>query len=336
MRHVPVEGAGLAVDWTPDEVTEEMLHSLDHALDVLANDGQANLLRTFQNGSDPIYELVHDGVAPALNRWADDLLGRPQAMLGGICSRRGIVFSQDIVAGMFTTGERVDPRWGAARAVADDDGPRIELSALRWHGLGIHRKTLEEDHEQPVRIEGIVFRECDFVGTLLRHARITDVRFVDCDLQGVAVLGCTLENVTFENCVLTGAAFNGCTLDGVRFDGDRPDVNCDNLAIRDARAGARVRFRNWTAVGLFISDVAGGAWSFHDVAVRHFLLTASDDDPLTVEIDGTSRLRPVTIDAPADATAFTIGPDVDCDREAFAAPPSAAPGSASPAGAASE
>jgi Pentapeptide repeats (9 copies) len=310
-ERVPIEGAGLAVDWDAVDVAEEMVASLESALESLADDREANILRKFARGDDPVYELVHDGVAPVLDHWADDLLASPAATLGVISARRGEVFSHDLMPATFRSDERLDALWRAIELRDVDGVPVATIDGIKWRGLGVHQPSDMLDAPRPVTFERLHFRNCVFVGTLFLGALLQDVEFERCDLKGLAVQGCTLRHVTFTDCSLPGASLNDCDLDGVRFHGaDRPDA-LSYVSISRTRPGARVEFRDLHDVtGLCLTRLSGGDWTFENVAARHLVLESVTEDELRLRFAGETVLRHVTIEGPSDATAVLRDPGV--------------------------
>ena len=307
---VRVVTAGRARSWEPWQVADQMIASLEEALAVLSNDEHANILRRFKHGEDPVYELVHDGIAPALDRWAEIQLAGPMATIGGIAARHGEVFSHHLTADTFLTDGELGPYWGAVEIDRSDGTPRPVLSGIGWHGLGVHQQ--DPSSKSPhLLFEDLVFRDSEFVGTLFQRVKLRRVVFENCDLRGVAVIDCILSDVTFRNCVMSGAAFNDCEFDGTVFDAGGTPQLLNGLAIRAVQPFAEVTFANAPLVtSLVCTKLNGGRWTFRDVDIRHFVFESPTADEVALTIAGQTTLRHATILAPPGSV-VEVDPGVD-------------------------
>jgi conflict system STAND superfamily ATPase/pentapeptide repeat protein len=301
VRQVPIEGAGLAEGWEPWEVAAQMIASLEDALEALSDDRDANILRKYQHGSDPVFELVHDGIAPALNEWADRQLGGAHATIGGISARRGEVFEHNLTAQMFVVDGTVDRSWGAVETESVDGGTKVVLKHLRWRGLGVH--SVNPSSEGPrVTFERVVFRDCLFQGTLFLDMTLREITFDNCDMTGIALIACELHDVEFKGCVLHGAAIKACTMNGVRFDGHGEPGLLDGISVEHTSPGARVKFRNLDTTGLFLVGLQGGSWTFEDVDLRHLVFNSPHEEDVVLRVGGNSTIRHATVTAPRAST----------------------------------
>lgn len=282
-KRYQVEGAGIADGMKGWQVAEEMISSLERVLEKLADEGDANLLRRYQHRGEVIYELVHDGVAPALDSWADAVLESPIASLGGISARRGEMVSFDLAPETFLDGDSVRLYWSAVEPVERRGRPAAAIDNLKWYGLGVHSpEATSREGQAPVRIDGIVFQ--------------------DCEMRGVAIVDCTFDDVSFERCNLVGAAFKKSVFREVAFDCAGMPGGMNYVAIEGARPGAQVEFRNLeSATGLFLTGLEGGTWVFRDAELAHCLV-GSDEADLTLRLDGATSLSHATLDLVAGAT----------------------------------
>jgi hypothetical protein len=287
----PIEGAGLAASWEWPDVTNEMITSLESGLDRLANERDANVLRKFQHGGDPVYELVHDGVGAALNRWAETLLDDPVATISVISAQRGQVMAHHLRPETFADDAGFSGQWSAVRLEERDGRTVAIIDGLKWIGLGVHLASPWENPDR-LQLERLVFRDCTFQGSVFINVTFRDVVFDTSNLQGVAMLGCAFERVRFE-----GA----------------PEAGLDSLAIKRAKPRAEVEFRALPkTTGLFLTDLAGGAWSFVDVSIEHLALT-SGPEQLHLRFAGNSVVSHATFSAPASAATVDVEAGVTID-----------------------
>lgn len=297
----PIKGAGLATrrdfgDGPTPEVTAEMIRCLLAGLDGLL---QANVLRVFEPGDDPIYELVHDSFGAALNRWAEDrILSTERSVIGVIADRPGQAMTHSLDPAVFVDGDgSVDPRWGA-----------VEVSEHAGRTIAIVRNAIWSGNE--------------VTGCTLR-----DLVFEDCDFRGSVFLDVELENVAFRRCNLRGVAMlRGCSFSGVRFDNGGGDPEALNtLTLRQVRAtGSDVSFESLDGTrGLVLERLLGGRWRFEGADIGQLLVTAeagdvevgfrdSAVDQLTLALErrnpdasGSDDAGPATLSVTASGATFT-------------------------------
>lgn len=299
--HFQIERAGVGREKDDRWVAEEMVAALQGVLKELARDKGPNILKHYHHGGDSIYELVHDGVAPALDRWAQGVLRDPIAFLGSICVRRGEIFDHNLSARTFLDEKgEVKPGWARVEARELDSGTAASIEGIGWHGLGVHHLGAEEDEEaESVEIEDVVFDSCDFTGTLFRNVVFRNVRFEDCAMRGVAMIGCCFENVVFERSELIGTAINKSVLRGVTFDCAGKEGAMNYVSIEEAKPDAEVSIRNLeNTAGVFLVGLQGGNWSFDNVNLSYLAFEGKDANDLLLRLGSGSKLLHAKIDIP--------------------------------------
>ncbi len=115
-----------------------------------------------------VYELVHDGMGPALDTWAEEIREDPLSVVAAITAQRGDSF-----------------RWSRLSGVVEN---------VRWLGcwVGSSEGELELDH--------VAFEGCDLKGTVFFRCHFKSSVFVRCDLEGVLFLGCTFAGTPESPC----------------------------------------------------------------------------------------------------------------------------------------
>lgn len=279
-RSFPVQPAGIALGW-PDVasvwsdpvVMLEMLNSLEAGLNALAAPA-VNILRRFAPAdTDPIYDLVHDGLGNALSEWAEEILGSPVAVVGLIAARPGQPMRHDLSRETFVSNGRIDPRWGAVELL---ESGAVKVSGLRWTGNNVSERDLENERREATVFRDIVFDDCDFRGTVFKGIEFHNVRFESCNVQGVAMLDCVLDGVSFTP-------------------PDDDPYALDPLVIYRTPGRARVTFENLQdTTGLFLSSLGAGEWSFTGKRLQH-VVVSSDSDELLLTFD-VADLAHVTLD----------------------------------------
>lgn len=309
-----IEGAGVAAGLDSWRVAKEMMSCLEGVLRTLSDRQGPNILRRFNHGGDSVYELVHDGIAPALDRWADEVLEEPVVTVGGITARRGEVFNRELTPETFLDRNgKPGPHWSAVEPAQVEGRTRVVISGIQWLGLGVHHPDPADSRTPPqsVLMEDLVFRDCVFVGTLFKNVVFRNVSFEACNLQGVAMIGCTFENVRFAGCRLVGAAMNVCSFRGVRFDCKGVEGSMNYVSIERSQPEAEVEIRNLEKTnGLFLVKLEGGRWSLEDVRLAHFSFESDKRHEVRLKLAGKSRLSHATLAAPPGRTSVEVGPKV--------------------------
>jgi hypothetical protein len=253
-----VEPAGTAKQeaWRGGTIVAEMIKCLHAGLHALS-DPEVNVLREFNRPDEPIYELVHDGMGTALNRWASEYLSTSLADIGVIAKQRGrAVIGMEFGPQML--GEDDLRQWGTVESVEDDDGERsVVISGLGWPGSVI-------------------------------TSEFTNVRFVACDFAGASFIDSLLENVVFERCNLTATLLLECTLKGVTFIGhEGAEGGADLLTIKrplDVTSVTLDRLPRTT--GLFLQELNSGRWTIKNSNIRHLVIEA--DQSLEIGFENTT------------------------------------------------
>ena len=271
----PLTGAGIAAGWTQTEMVCEMVDALESILQALSAES-ANILRVYNVTEEPVYELVHDGVGPALTKWAQAFLDQPVSAVGVIAAQPGGAFGHTLAPEVFLDARgQTEPQWGTVAVIDDDAGPRAVIDGLRWAS--------------------------NFVGKAGGRLRLPlrDITLRDCDFTGAAFVACDFSGVVFERCTFKGAVMIACTMDGVRFipaEGRGEDLNL--LTIKTSTAVSPVRFEGLTGTtGLVFEDLKGGTWEFYDCSDLKHVVVASGAERTLVRMVNTEA-RHVTVAAP--------------------------------------
>lgn len=277
-----LEGAGLAAGWDKARLLVEMVDSLESILQALS-DEEANLLRKFNVTDEPVYELVHDGVGPALTNWSLNFLDSPISAIGVIAAQRGGAFLHSLDPSTFLDEDGVvAPHWGAVAVDAAADGSCIAtLDDVQWSS-----NIIAAAGDSALALSDLCFRNGDFTGAAFVGCSLTNVSFERCGFKGTAMLGCALNGVTFEPAADSGE-----------------DLNL--LTIKNPAATSSVRFVGLADTrGLFLEDLAGGEWVLDGCRLSHLVVTANA--AVVLKLRGTSVkhmtvVGPVTVDADADS-----------------------------------
>jgi hypothetical protein len=265
-------GAGIAAGWTDARVVEEMVLCLDLALKHMSRP-DVNVLREVESLRQPIYELVHDGMGPALNSWAREFVVSDLAEVGVAAEQVGSALHANL------RGKTLGGLDDANRAL--------------W-GLG-ERRTGREVISNMLRPASLIASE-----------EISDIVFKSCNFAGARFRAVTLRNVAFEDCNLTSALFENCTMRGVRF-GPDPDSDASSggemslLTIRFASGSDgqdQVEFVHpHNVLGLFLEGIRAGSWTFIGGRIRNLVITAGpggDFGDATVRFTKGSKVSPLS------------------------------------------
>lgn len=129
------------------------------------------------DGGKNFVALSHDGFGRGLNEWALDNRDRPETYLHAITASFGKSFSWQR-AGEHTS--EVNPLFG-------EEGDHKVYVNLRWRSC-----RLIGTPERPLRLEHVVFMNCDLRGTSFEQCEFKGVKFVNCLLDGVQFIACTV------------------------------------------------------------------------------------------------------------------------------------------------
>ncbi|MBE2318360.1 pentapeptide repeat-containing protein [Solirubrobacter sp. CPCC 204708] len=245
-------GAGVGADWDRPRLLREMLDALDAVLEALRSD-EANLLRVFDAvKGESIYELVHDGIGPALTRWAQEYAERPVSTVNRIVAEPGGAILHSLSPETF---EEPQDLWDAVVVEEVDGRKTAVLDELRWQSNYIGPAGDDERLE----LRDLVVRRADFTGAAFVACDLVRVRFEDCRFTGAVFLGCTLADVEFAP-----EAASGDKLDLLTF------VRCETW---DETGVTFTDLQGTT--GLFLTAVSGGTWHFAGGRFSHLVGTAA-------------------------------------------------------------
>jgi len=272
-----LNGAGIMTGESASEIVAEMRRALDSILEALC---RVNVLRRFSVRDDPIFELVHDGMGAPLKRWARKYRAGALATVGVIAGEPGgqIRHSIDPLVVLGDDGS-VAPAWGAVEVTEEEGRRSVVLEHLEWASNLIEHPP----EEGPLRLEDVVFRNCNFTGA--------------------AFVGCELRRVLFDGCTMKGVVFLGCGFQDVQFDAAGTDSeSMEGFTVKGPAEGAEVSFRNLDgpAVGMFLSGLGDGVWRLRDCDIRHFVMIPAEGADNTVLVNEGSELKKTTIDDRVD------------------------------------
>ncbi len=265
-------GAGIAAGWRDADVVGEMVRCLHFALESVSH-SSVNVLRRFVGSGQPIYELVHDGMGPALLRWAREFAGSDVAQIGTIAGQPGSLLTAGVDGGdvgTWTVRERAF--WGLA--LRDEDTVVVEK-------MGRPQSLIRAD-----AFSDLVIQQGDFIGAKFAGTHFSNVVFEDCKLVSTLFENCVLDNVTFR---VTDPGTSGLlNLLTIRFTPQAGETA--------RRTG--VTFSGLpTATGLFFEGVQGGSWRFERCSVRSLVVVTAQSGPDEAVFDFSdgTEIRPLVI-----------------------------------------
>lgn len=188
-----LSGDARAHRWEPREAATMLVRAALEVLDLLC---LRYVLKPSQGRSTIMYELVHDGLGPALFEWAERERLRLADTLASIVSRRGETF--------------------------------------RWHE--IEDRTLEEVSWLGCNLEDVVIRRtqfvrCDLTGAVFFGCSFEDCVFEDCDLRGSVFRQGSWKNVRWVSCRADSSLFQASDWEQVRIESSVVD-NSTWVALR--------------------------------------------------------------------------------------------------------
>jgi uncharacterized protein YjbI with pentapeptide repeats len=197
----PRSGVARRIGWTDARATQVLVASLAELLKRLV---KGNVLKPLGSGGEAAYELVHDGLGPAVQAWAEKFQTKPDDALASVTRLNGATF-----------------RW-PPRAVAAD----TKIDNVFWSGCVI---TGQE-------FTGVTFRQCKLTGTMFHDCSFRGANFEDCDLDGaifqeskffarnhneqtipVTFRGGQMQSALFKGCQFHDAVIDGVALNGTVF-----------------------------------------------------------------------------------------------------------------------
>ncbi|MCP4546714.1 MAG: hypothetical protein GY835_09655 [bacterium] len=159
--------------WPLERVSAEIAIGAFRALHFLADE---RILKKLRMGDGRYaYELVHDGLGPALINWADSEKNGAVGALLSIVGQRGEAFTWPKI-----DGDLIEEALGARDEV---------VKGLSWVGCFING----------VNIRGVTFERCLFKGCVFSECTFTACKFIRCDFGGAVFYDSTWKNVTWES-----------------------------------------------------------------------------------------------------------------------------------------
>lgn len=162
--------------WSLERVAAEAAIGSFRALRFLTGE---KILKKLKSG-EPAYELVHDGLGPALIGWADREQIDARGALLSIVGQRGEAFGWPGI-----NKDLVEDTFGAK------DQP---IRGLSWFGCFLNGK----------KFKGVRFESCLFRGCVFSECTFEDCGFFDCDFKGAVFDRGKWSGVTWDSC--TGGA----------------------------------------------------------------------------------------------------------------------------------
>jgi hypothetical protein len=251
--HVAAAAEGIAKTsgFTGLAALDEMAEALYVAVESLSDD-EANVLRKYNVTDEPVYELVHDRIGAALERWADRFQTRPVAEIDRVVARPGGAMVHSLTPETFS--DSADARYW--RVATQEPDSRYRLAGVCWASYYIGPASGGVDAPGRLRVEKLDIDDGDFTGAAFVRCDFANVTFSASALRGTVFIDCFFDNVTFRGhgagATLEQAAFNRCSASSVVFDGFEE------------------------ILALVAQDVAGGTWEFRDSPVRHLVFTAAE------------------------------------------------------------
>jgi len=187
-------------DWKTERTGAVLVVALAELLRRLVG---GNILKPLGSGVELAYELVHDGLGPAVQTWADRFQDTVDDALGSLTRLSGIRF-----------------RWAQKNALAG-----MTIDNASWSGCVISGQDLSSVRFQSCDLRGTMFVGCSFAGG----------QFQDCNLNGAMFInskfladpknpsnphmfcGGTMTSALFQKCDFWSAALSDLMLDGTVF-----------------------------------------------------------------------------------------------------------------------
>jgi len=191
-------GHARQMGWSSGRTAEVLIIALSELLRRL---DAGNVLKSLGSGDESAYELVHDGLGPAVQNWADKFRGSPDDAASSLVKLSGVTF-----------------RW---RREAFEPG-RV-LNNVFWQGCEI----------SGVAFQDVVFTECDLRGTLFRDcifsgggfqgkSNLDGVIFEHCEFRGSKSNGnapVVMSEGRIRSALFAACTFENLHIKGVRLDG---------------------------------------------------------------------------------------------------------------------
>ena len=226
-----LSGKARAEGWSKVQVVEYLLKLSRQTTDRLIG---SNVVRTTRLAEGVAYELVHDGFAEDLTRWAEETSFSSLSALTTPVAQRGVDF-----------------RWSKLPHSIRD---------VCWVGCSVCPRS---EGESLILLD-IRFANCDLRGTVFRSCVFDSAEFLECDLRGTVFESCTFHGGGFHKCSLTGAIFMDC-----RFHGSEKDP----FSIKGSRSSG-LTFLDCRAEWVHFGDVVLDHLQWFDGEVAHVLFKA--------------------------------------------------------------
>ena len=226
-----LSGKARAEGWSKVQVVEYLLKLSRQTMDRLIG---SNVVRTTRLAEGVAYELVHDGFAEDLTRWAEETSFSSLSALTTPVAQRGVDF-----------------RWSKLPHSIRD---------VCWVGCSVCPRSEGES----LILRDIRFANCDLRGTVFRSCVFDSAEFLECDLRGTVFESCTFHGGGFHKCSLTGAIFMDC-----RFHGSEKDP----FAIKGGRSSG-LTFLDCSAEWVHFRDVVLDHLQWFGAQVAHVLFKA--------------------------------------------------------------
>ncbi|HEX4960587.1 MAG TPA: pentapeptide repeat-containing protein [Thermoanaerobaculia bacterium] len=231
-------GEGRDQGWSREKVATVLVDAGAQVLDLLC---RVNVLKVARGSAGPTYELVHDGIGPAIVAWAEREYFLFRDTISSIVARRGEVF-----------------RWREIGA--------SEVRDAVWLGCNLTEVIARKVTFYNCRFSGSIFTDCDF----------SACRFIDCDMGGVTFVNGQWNDILWQSCQGRSAIFTSARwLGSVRIEGSI----LDNAMLVDLELGGHLEFNDsslqFSQVGEFrFIDGASPRISFSGCDLQNSLLVA--------------------------------------------------------------
>lgn len=187
----PRSGIARRPGWSNARATQVLIAALGELLRRLVT---GNVLKPLGSDGESAYELVHDGLGPAVQTWAERFQSSPDNALAAITRLNGVTF-----------------RWPRGPAVPAN----ATIENAFWSGCVVSN---QEFH-------GVTFKNCKLNGTMFQDCTFRGSAFEGCDLDGAIFMDSKFFSMThgeevtphrFEGGWMQSALFRGCEFHDAR------------------------------------------------------------------------------------------------------------------------
>lgn len=245
-----LSGVALEQGWSPRKAAEHLAVAFLSALERLSSDDVNIVKAVYRWEGERVkrWELVHDGLGPALSSWAETRKESWSDCAASIVACRGV----------------------SPIGVRLDKPPRENLRHIRWEGCQI---VPVGDGE--VILKDLDLDHCMLRGSIFERMVFSGCRFNECELDGTVFLNCKFERskkrkTTFEACHPGSMAILGGEMEGVIFQA----CELSQLTMRNIELSGSVVFKNSPVelanfIGLSSVARAGGITFDRDSPLYH-------------------------------------------------------------------